>query len=287
MSLLNFLKTSTIEEVTKSSAGRPAGGARKQWNPAPAIVAIRLWKDGSVFPSDAAVAKFELEYRNTTILKEKLPLKEGQTEADQKYRNVYNFAEGPGYGLDVIDSRLWPQMKAAEGAMLFAVPVVKDAGKVDLFNTVAYDAEGKPKFSVKDQGSATFGIQVLIPAVEEIYGVKFNRAAKEADEDGPAVEAITDGVDFVDLAIIESLGTGEEAFNITENFSKPIIFAPKRINRGPDKGKADYERRENVKVYGLVPAAQVIEGYVAGTGDKVEEEVGGNNTENQAGTTEA
>lgn len=260
-SFLNFLKTSTVEEAkTSQRTGGP--GNRKQRNPAPAIVAIRVWKDGSIFPSQAAVDKFDLEYRPATITKEPLKLKDGETEADQKFRNKYDFPKGTGNGFDIIDSRLWAQFKS-EGAMLFIIPVLKSLSKVDLFNTVAYEEDGSPKSSVMEQGTATYGKDVLIPAIEEIYGIKFNRSAVPGSEDGlvPSIEAITDGVDFVDLAIFESLGEGADAVNIVENFSKPIIHVPKRITRGKDKGQADYERRENVKVHGLAPAAEVIAGY--------------------------
>lgn len=252
MSLLSFLKTSQVEEIPVKT-GR-TGGPRKAWNPAPAIIAIRVWKDGSVFPSQAAVDKFELEYRSASVKKEEIAKK--NPEDEQKYRTVYEHPDGPGNGFDVIDSRVWPGFKG-DGAMLFVAAVAKNEGKVDLFNQVSYDDTGNPKVSVMDQGSATFGTQVLIPALEDVYGIRFNRNAQEESENGPALEAITDGVDFVDLLIVEELKEGDESFNITEAFSKPILFAPKRVVRGADKGKADYTRRENVKVYGLIPAPVV------------------------------
>lgn len=258
MSLLNFLKSSTVEEV-KATAAR-GGGVRKQWNPAPVIVAIRLWKDGSVFPSDAAVKKLDLGYKTAILKKEAIKLKDGETE--QKYRNIYEFPFGTGNGLDFIDSRVW-QHVSGEGAMLFVATVPKNAGKVDLFNTVSYEEDGTPKVSVMEQGAATFGQQVMLKAVEEVYGIKFNRDEVEATDTTLSEPAITDGVDFVDLAIFESIGEGDQAFNVTEKYSKSIIFAPKRVVRGADKGKADYERRENVKVYGLAPAADVLPGYKA------------------------
>lgn len=261
MSLLKFLNSSTVEEV--KSAPRSGGGARKERNPAPSIVAIRVWKDGSIFPSQAAVDKFSLEYKNTTIEKVPIKLKEGETAADQKYRNEYKFPQGTGNGFDMIDSRLWNEVKG-EGAMLFVAVVPKDAGKVDMFNTVAYSEDGTPKVSVMEQGAATFGEEVLIPALEAVYGIKFNRSEKK-DEGGKVIQKeVTDGVDFIDLAIFESLGD----FNVTEKYSKPIVFAPKRITRGKDKGKADYERRENVKVYGLAPASEVIPAAVSGGADQ-------------------
>lgn len=250
MSLLNFLKSSTVEEV---KPGPVRSGGRKEWNPAPSVVAIRVWKDGSVFPSQAAVDKFSLEFRKATIKKEPIKLKEGEKPADQKYRNEYSFAEGTGNGFDMIDSRLWNEVKG-EGAMLFVAVVPKDAGKVDIFNTVAYNDDGTPKLSVMEQGAATFGSEVLVPAVEQVYGIKFNKAEVKDDKDKVITPAVTDGVDFVDLAIFENLGD----FNVTEKYSKPLTYVPKRITRGKDAGKPDYARRENCKVYGLAPASEVL-----------------------------
>lgn len=248
MSLLGFLKKANVEEVT-AAAKVAASGPRKQRQPNPAMLAIRVWKDGSIFPSQAAVSKFDLEYREATITKETLPKKEATDE--DKFRNKYEFPNGTGNGLDLIDSREWPQFKG-DGQMLFVAVVSKDAGKVDMFSTTNYDEAGKPKVSVLDQGANTFGKDVLIPAIEEVYGIKFQRDAKEATKDRPAQTA-QEGVNFVDLEIFESLGEGEEAVNVTEKFSKPILHVPKRITRGENKGKSDYTRRENVKVYGFAP----------------------------------
>jgi hypothetical protein len=249
MSLLNFLKKANVEEVKSSPAARTGGGVRKQWNPNPAIVAVRVWKDGSVFPSQAAVDKFDLEYRKAKITKEALPLKDGQAEA--AFKNKYEFPEGTGNGLDVIDTREWAQYKG-DGDLLFVAVVPKDAGKVDLFSSVNYDAEGAPKVTAMEQGANTFGKEVLVPAIEAVYGIKFQREAKAATKESAAVTA-QEGVDFVDLEIFETFGEGEDAVNVTEAFSKPILHVPKRITRGADKGKSDYTRRENVKVYGFAP----------------------------------
>jgi len=270
-SLLSFLQGASVEEVKPGK--RTGGGRAKQWQPAPSIVAIRLFRDGSVFPSQAAIEKFGLEYKKATITKEELPLKEGEKEA--KTKNVYAFPDGTGNGFDVIDSRIWGQFKASgDNAMLFVIPTPKNAPKVDLFGTTNYEDDGTPKSTVAEQGAMTFGKEVLIPAVEQIYGIVFAVpaveakpavAAKPAEGDKPAiaakpaVEAVeaVEGVDYVDLAIFESLGT----FNITETYSKKIMNIPKRVIRGERAGEEDYVRREDAKVYGFAPAAMVLADY--------------------------
>ncbi len=55
--------------------------------------------------------------------------------------------------------------------------------------------------------------------------------------------------EFTDMAIVASI----EGTDISAQFSKPIIYAPKRIVRGTNAGKPDYVRRENVTIFGFVP----------------------------------
>lgn len=273
MSLLSFLRSSTVEEVVPGTRAGGPTGPRKQRQPNPSIVAVRLWRDGSVYPSTAAIAKFDLGYKDAVITKEQIPLKEGETE--QKFKNVYAFPNGTGNGFDVVDSRVWDQFKAAaDGGMLFVVPTPKNAAKVDLFGTTNYMDDGKPKSTIEEQGAKTFGMEVLIPAVEQIYGIVFKVDAVEAQaaqpavlaSEGieavkakPAIEAVAgvEGVEYVDLAIFDKLGD----FDIVKTYSKNILHVPKRIIRGKDAGKSDYVRRENAVVYGFAPADQVLADY--------------------------
>ena len=269
MSLLNFLQSSKVEEVVPGTRAGGPTGPRKQRQPNPSIVAVRLWRDGSVYPSTAAIAKFDLGYKDATITKEKIPLKDGETV--QKLKNVYAFPNGTGNGFDVVDSRVWDQFKAAaDGGMLFVVPTPKNAAKVDLFGTTNYMDDGKPKSTVEEQGAKTFGTEVLIPAVEQLYGIVFKVDAVEAAPAQPAVpvsegveavkakpvvEAVAgvDGVEYVDLVIFDKLGD----FNIVDTYSKKILHVPKRTIRGKDAGKSDYVRRENAVVYGFAPFAAI------------------------------
>jgi hypothetical protein len=239
MSFLSFLTTAGVEEV-KASTKRPGGGKAKQWNPAATVLAIRLWKDGSVFPSQALADKFDLEYRTATVEKVPLPLKDGQTEEERKFKNNYYWVSGPGNGFDVIDSRLWPGYKA-EGHMLFIAPVQKDQKRVDLFGGVLYDDNGTPKNSVMDQGSPSYGKEVLLTAVKELYGIELG-AERE----------------YVDLVVFSDFG----GIDITEKFSAPLALFPKRIVKGDDKGGTDVIRREKAQVFGFVPAEILNPGAV-------------------------
>lgn len=231
MSGLSFLRNAKLEETPVVKKG--PGGKAKQWNPNPTILAVRLWKDGSVFPSQALVDQFNLDYKNATITKVALPLKEGQTEEEQKFKNEYYYVSGPGNGFDVIDSRQWPGF-TADGASLFISPVERNQPKVDLFASVGYEEDGTPKTTVLEQGANTFGKSTLIEAVKEVYGI-------ELGEDK----------EFVDLMVVDKI----DDFDVVETFSKPVTFVPKIVVRGDDKGKADLQRRENAKIYLFAPAS--------------------------------
>lgn len=252
MGLLDFLKNAQVvdSDTLKKKSGTPG----KQLSPLATLIAIRVWADGSVFPSDAAKVKFDLEYRKAVItVKDITPaLKEGEPAPEKKTKNEYAFPDGTGNGFDLLDSRVWNQYKG-EGAMLFVMAVPKDQPKVDLFGNVNYDEKGDPKVTVMEQGSLTFGQNVLREAIEEVYKLKFHVAERKKDD--VVIQEEVPGVDFVDMVIVEELG----GFSIVDNFSKPIIFAPKRVVRGEQKGQPDYVRRENLKVFGFIPLAMYQE----------------------------
>lgn len=257
MSVLSFLNTAKVEVVTKRTGG---GGSKKPWNPEPStVLAIRVWKDGSVFPSQALVDKFNLEYRPAKITKgEEVPYSEAKlqehkdkvaaalasgndvpTDLPKKFKpSTFEFEGGiAGNGFDVIDSRKWNAWKA-EGNMLFIAAVSKDEPKVDLFGSTKYDEpkEGTeystPVSSVLDQGSKTYGADTLVEVIKEVYGIELN-----------------DNREYIDMFVFSELN----GFNISKEFSKPITVVPKVVNRGKDKGQADYERRENITIYGFAP----------------------------------
>lgn len=252
MGLLNFLAGGNVTEVLATAP--KSSGVKKQWQPNPSIVAVRLWKDGSVYPSTAAVAKFDLKFRSAEITKEEIAEIIEQKDAAGKVlvkgraagsKNVYSFPDGTGNALDVVSSKEWAQFQSGtEGAMVFVAVVPKSSPKVDLFGQTTYDEHGDPKSTVEEQGAATFGAAVLIPMVEDIYGIKFGTEEGE--------------VEFIDLVIFESLGEGQNKVDITGRYSRPIMNLPKRVTRGTDKGSLDYVRRENCKVYGFAPAEMVL-----------------------------
>lgn len=281
MSKLGFLKNVVVAAQEQPKPTRNGGGAKKDWNPASGLV-IRLWKDGSVFPSQELVSKFALEYENALTEEEIAAIKEDATK--KPFR---------GNGFDVIDSADFPAFNLGGARVLIIAPAEKDLGKVDLFSSVGYNDDGTPKVTVMDQGAVTFGKDFLIPHVEEIYGITFAKAAipaveakeavaAETDEAGkviksakPAVEArpevpAVEGVEFVDLVFV-----GQEGDVVADptpwTAPKPIVFFPKIFSRGEKKGESTIERRENPKMYVLYPKQLLEDTGTPGTEDGMKE----------------
>lgn len=149
--MLDFLKAIKVDDpATMKKHGGGGGGPRKAWNPeGDEIKAIRIWKDGSIFPSKKLVEWFGLEYRDKG-------------------------AEAQGNGLDVFSSEKLPIFKAPKPLLVINV-VDRDKPRIDLFGTVGYDEAGEPTSSVLDQGATTFGTKTLLPLIKELYGVEPNK----------------------------------------------------------------------------------------------------------------
>jgi hypothetical protein len=243
MSFLNFLKEVKIEEATvKAVATRIEG---KDRNPAEDFMGIRVWKNGAVYPSVALVKALKLDYQPVTIT-DVIVKKDGETvmevingQETAKTKRVIDYPDFVGFGLDVVDTANWTQYPKDQPRLLVVGVTPKNEAKVDLFGTTRYTPEGEPMADVLSQGATTFGIENLLPALEEVYGIGVSHKG------------------YVDVAIpleqdLSSLAT------------KSIFLLPKKINRGKDAGKLDYERRENIAIHPLVPqllleANEVIE----------------------------
>jgi hypothetical protein len=251
--MFDFLANVVINDQEEVVAKVRKGGPRKERNPEG--LAIRLFRDGSVFPSQELVDKFNLEYV-PAILKERKPVGEPKEGEEQKYQNVFEIEGEPGFGFDVIDTKLFSVFQIPGKRLLLISAVDRSQPKIDLFGSTTYNDNGTPKTSVLGQGAKTFGAESLIPMVEEVYGVKFNRnavEAKEATDTTPAVEAqpaVEDGLDFVDLQLIANPATGEPWA------LPPVVFVPKTITRGERKGELTVTRREKASVYVFMPVTE-------------------------------
>ena len=230
--LLDFLASATILDVAEHTAAKRIGGARKER--IPTGLALRVFRDGSVYPSLELVQKFNLEYPNASVTKEALPATEGE---EIKYKNNFAVTGNPGVGFDVIDTEKAPFLSFGKRILIIS-PVAKTQPKVDLFGSTVYNEDGTPKSTVIDQGAKTFGEDSLWPMLTEVYGIE--PITKEAE------------IDYIDLVFVANP-------NNNEPWSLPngnqVAYIPKQIRRGKDAGSFNTVRRELPIFYALLPAS--------------------------------
>lgn len=257
MSKLAFLKSVQVvaQEVPKKA------GPRKDRNPTDGLT-VRIWRDGSVFPSEELVNRFDLSYRSKPTDEEAAAAKTGAS------------LPNPGNGFDVADSDDFPIFKVEQRVLIIS-PANRSQGKIDLFGSVGYNEnDGTPLCTVMNQGATTFGKSFLIPRIEEIYGIKFSQPevkAQEAveeqkDESGkvtakarPAVEGqpAVEGVEYVDLVFVGQGADGKEPWLLPDG--KEVAFFPKTVSRGDKKGETTIARREKPQMWFFVPKQWVEE----------------------------
>lgn len=222
---LSFLKGITLksnEEVKPAFITTKA--ARPSIDRSPVNADLRVFRDGSIYPSKALVEKFNLEYVGKD--------------------HVYAEGEAQANGFDIVSSKTFPNTSHLEASFLLIGVVAKSLPKVDVFGSTTYvsdkDVEkdstlvlNAAKSSVLDQGANTFGKEVLIPMLKEVYGFEFGENDK-----------------FVDLMIVsdQPLVTSDGNY-----------FIPKRITRGEKKGQLDIVVRQNIDLFPLVLAAAMAE----------------------------
>lgn len=236
--MLDFLKNISIDEseIIKAAKkkGTGGGGHKKEWNPTHPYT-IRIWKDGSVFPSADLVDRFSLEYGDR-------PVEDAQTEGTMQEQ--YDKEEKkpkwiqPGNAFDVFDSADFPAFKSPQRFILANV-VSKASGKADLFASVTWDAlTGKKENSVMEQGAATFGKKEFIGMIKDVYGVELN-----------------DETPHIDLVLLDQ--NGELNDGAPKHFQLPgdkkFCYVPKKVSRGATKGTETVVRREDPWLFVLYP----------------------------------
>ena len=137
---LDLLASIQLKEIVGSSMLRVS---KTQKTPIDAD--IRLFADGSCYPSKTLVEEFQLNYQN-------------------KDANL------PEYGFDIFETSRWGMWPIDEHFVMIS-QVSKHAKKVDLFGQCTYDENGNPRVNVLDQGSSTFGKR-LINMLENTYNEK-------------------------------------------------------------------------------------------------------------------
>ena len=230
--MLEFLNNIGATEI---AAKATKSVEKKQRNPEASFMGIRVWKDGSIYPSAALVTKYNLEFTKATVTQEDVT-KNGVIQTDDAgqplKRKVLSYPNDTSNGIDIMNSADWTQKQnwGTNPDLILAAISPKKAGKVDLFASCTTEEDGSPKLSVLEQGAATFGKESLLPLIYSVYKTTPN-------EEG-----------FIDLELVE-------AYPLHQVVSNKIFMFPKRIVRGEDKGKLEYVRRENVELFPFVPVS--------------------------------
>lgn len=191
---------------------------------------LRVYYNGGVYPSAQFAADFQLEYQPKVV----------KTAEDGSTSLV--FSDTPGNGLDVFKASSYPAITTAHDfVVITAVP--RNQPKLDMFKTTDCLEDGTPKSSVIDQGNTTFGKNVLLPMLKEVYGIELDKEKQP----------------FIDLVV---MGTGDDfSMPFRNENNSSVYYIPKMVTRG--KEEKEYQptttRRENLLLWALVPAEAVAE----------------------------
>lgn len=237
---LDFLKHVGInEEELNKKTPRAGGGHRKEWTPIHPNT-LRIWKDGSVFPSVDLVDRFGLEYQDKPAPLKDTPTPEQADAVAAEGAKADRWLQ-PGNAFDILDSNDFPVFKTPRRLILANV-VAKSQGKADVFASGDWDAEtGKVNASVLTQGANTFGKRDLIPMLKAVYDVTL-------DDNRP----------YVDLVFVGKHGAElkpDSFFSLPEG--KKVAFIPKKVSRGDKAGTPTVVRREDPWLYILLPLEEV------------------------------
>jgi hypothetical protein len=249
----DFLKE--VKMQVPEMPARKSGGPRKAVNPENAD--LRLFADGSIYPSAALVEAYKLEYGN----KPEDVTTTNELGEEKKKRGVVT-----GFGFDVIDSEDFNNvLNIGANKCIWISPVPREEGRVDLFASVTYNEDGTPKTSVLEQGSTTFGKEVMIPLLEKAYGITI---VTTEGAGGRQLKKFSNGQRFVDLKL---MGNDEQNNPWIMPAGKTVCPVPKYVQRGEEKGKPTIVRRDNPYFFCLVPVVNTAEEIADAQGEVTEE----------------
>lgn len=181
---------------------------------------IRLFKDGSVYPSNELIAAYNLEY----------------VKRDEKNQPL-------GNGFDIIDTRDMVNQINTPQHFAGVIATPRSEGKVDLFSMCRYDeVTGEPLTTVAEQGSNTYGKESLIPTLEALYGdaFVFNEQNYIDLEIVPQEISSEDKRLFVYKTIVRGADKGKKSYVVrTDAVILPLVPAAVVANDGqPDNAAA-------------------------------------------------
>lgn len=169
----------------------------------PSGLAIRIFADGSVFPSDELIASGDLHYRNN------------------------DKGEKLGNGIDIIDSKTWDKLQDKPRTIL-AYFVPKKEAKVELFSSYRSNANGVPQSQVAVQGNKS---QLLLTLVKELGYM--TEEQKYCDLEMLTSVSVTspDGIMFVPKTVERGEKAGELTYVRRESITIYPLLPVEEIER--------------------------------------------------------
>lgn len=154
----------------------------------PTGLTVRVFADGSIYPSQALTDKFNLEYTHATN-------------------------PNQGNGLDIVDTAEWNIFAGQPRIIMFGI-TDKSNPKVDLFASCRHNDDGTPKSSVMTQGSVN---TYLLDLVKECGWLTENQKYVDLKvmEEHPFKTA--DGLAFIPKTIVKGAKAGDKTYSRREN----------------------------------------------------------------------
>jgi hypothetical protein len=195
----NFLNDIKLSEVVVKKTTTPVS---RKINRTPEGISLRIYKNGTVYPSIALVEQFNLEYN---------------------IKNLVDINEG-GNALDIINSNDWSQYPKEAQPVLFIGVTAKSEPKVDLFGTTRYNEDGTPKSSVLTQGTKSME---LLGAVINLFGDSTTIESAFGEDDYLDLDVIVDNTLPVEIAYIpKTVARGPEKGQIKTERRDNITLYP-------------------------------------------------------------
>lgn len=199
---LSFLKNVEVKEVAiKAKAVRvglektPVAGAD-----------FRVYKNGRIFTHPDTATKWDLEFGPKAVY-----------EDDGKEITV-------GNGLDIFSSADWQMIQTPEELLFVAIVPREGNAKIDVYGSTTYNEDGTNKRSIDNNTISTFGADVLLDLLTNVYGVNWETT------------------EYVDLVM-------NTEFQIKA--PKEVYSIPKVVSRGEKKGEPVFVTRKNISVFPL------------------------------------
>jgi hypothetical protein len=154
---------------------------------------LRIFADGTVYPSQELIDKFKLEFRH-------------QADPEQ------------GNGFDIVDTKFWKPLAEHPRMLMFGV-TPKAQSKVDLFATTRHHEDGTAKSSVLTRGE---GSMVLLTLVKEFGWLTEEQKYVDLTVILEHPFTTSDGIAFIPKTIEKGARKGEQDYKRRDN----ITFYP-------------------------------------------------------------